>query len=145
MLFFIAIFFGVLAPFIYYAQYSGIVQLGFIAFTALVAVFLVYFYGYHTESEDLAGERREENRQRFEKTAERALRGYTLSQNLLKESVLESLMAIYAVRNEQALVPYLGKEVVEFLTAKPENARIRKSGKEFYRKMEEIFRREGVI
>lgn len=144
VIFFIAIFFGVLSPFVYYAQYSGIVQLGFIAFTALIAVFLVYYYGFHTASEESEEERRSERWERLDKTAERALHGYTLSQNILKDSVLESYMRLYAVNEPKHLQDFVDDDVLVFLTHKPEKIRIRKSGEEFYQMMKRIFREEGV-
>ncbi|MCX8173271.1 MAG: hypothetical protein N3F63_01490 [Thermoplasmata archaeon] len=143
-IFFLAMFFGVLSPFVYYAQYSGIVQLGFIAFTALIAVFLVYYYGFHTTSEEREEERRSERWERFDKTAERAMQGYTLSQNILKDSVLESWMRLYAVNEPKHLQGFVDKEALEFLMHKPEKTRIRKSGEEFYRMMEKVFREEGI-
>lgn len=143
-IFFIAIFFGVLSPFVYYAQYSGIVQLGFIAFIALVSVFLVYYYGFHTSSEESEEEQRSERWKRLDKTAERALQGYTLSQNILKDSVLEAYMRLYAVNKPEHLQGYLDKELLAFLMHKPEKRKIRKSGEKFYQMMERVFREEGV-
>lgn len=137
-------FFGVLSPFVYYAQYSGIVQLGFIAFTALIAVFLVYYYGFHTSIEEAVEERRSEQWERLDKTAERALQGYTLSQNILKNSVLEAYMRLYGVREPEHLRAWIDKDVLNFLMYKPEKTRIKRSGEEFYQMMERVFREEGV-
>ncbi|MEM3396241.1 MAG: hypothetical protein QW620_05810 [Thermoplasmata archaeon] len=144
VIFFIAIFFGVLSPFVYYAQYSGIVQLGFIAFTALIGVFLVYYYGFHTSSEEREEARRSERWERFDKTAERALQGYTLSQNILKDSVLEAYMRLYSVKEPKQLRGFVDDDILKFLMRKPEKIRIKRSGEEFYQMMMRVFREEGV-
>ncbi|MEM4160435.1 MAG: hypothetical protein QW531_00460 [Thermoplasmata archaeon] len=119
-------------------------QLGFIGFTALAAVILVYYYGFHTTSEGNPEEFKTERWMRLDKTAERALQGYTLSQNILKSGVLEAYMRLYGVKEPEELQGFVDKEVLEFLMERPEKPRIRKSGEEFYRMMERIFSTEGV-
>jgi Ca2+/Na+ antiporter len=145
-LFFLAMLLGVLAPFVYYAQYSGIVQLGFLAFTALVAVFLVYSYGFHTHAEEEETEEMDSAEEdRYKKIAIRAVHGFTLSQNILKNEILDALRAIYGVKDNRELAPYIQKENLEFLLHQPKKARMRKSGMAFYNQTMRILRTERVL
>jgi len=143
-LFLIAMCFGVLAPFIYYAQYSGIVQFGLLGFTALIASLLVYSFGFHTPSQEYEKAESEEEWKRLLSTAERALKGYTLSQNILKESVTEAYLRLYALEKPEELKDFVESDVFNFLMKREAKAKRRKSGDEFYHMMEKIFTKEGV-